>query len=106
MQANKGTKSPTVSDRKASGIFIACVLFILLVLFLSSFNPDRVGAANDGPYGGESAAYGKLPRQFLGTWQDLNTVGVSLGSRTVNLTGLVRWWLGPLGFSKFYAPFV
>ncbi len=83
---------------------VALLAAILAVLFWKSFLPDYVHFSNDGPLGQLNAAWARLPDSLMGSWGDLNVVGISGGAWPLGLTTLVRWVAGPVGFAKFYAP--
>src|ERR1039458_6643946 len=78
---------------------------VLTVLFWKSFLPGYVHFSNDGPLGQQNAAWERLPAAFTGMWGDLNDLGNNGGSASPELTTLFRWLMGPVGFSKFLAPF-
>lgn len=46
----------------------------------------------------------RLPERFFGCWQDLNAVGFREGSAVPSITFALQWLLGPVLFSKLYAP--
>ncbi len=50
-----------------------------------------------------SSAPFKLPAAFTGAWFDLNTLGYQVGGLP-NITFVLQWILGPVLFSKLYAP--
>ncbi len=111
MQPSKGTKvqtAPGASGWTTSGLFAICLVVLLLVLFRSSFDPDKVVFSNDGPLGAEKATHHGAPgfSSFLGMWQDSNSLGAYNATRSLNLTGFASVLLGPMGFAKFYAPLV
>ncbi|HWX22484.1 MAG TPA: polysaccharide biosynthesis/export family protein [Candidatus Binatia bacterium] len=85
-------------------VFALCASVLLLVLFRNSLDPRQLCFSNDGPLGGESAAFAAMPGAFFGVWQDLNSIGADFGSRSPCLTSILRLLLGPLGFAKFYVP--
>ena len=99
-------KAATVAATMPRGIFFAGLLAILLaVLFWKSFLPGYVHFSNDGPLGQQNTAWARLPDAFAGIWGDLNDIGNSGGSLAPDLCTLLRWLLGPVGYSKFLAPF-
>ena len=88
------------------GLFFAGLLAVVLAaLFWKSFLPGYVHFSNDGPLGQQNAAWARLPGAFTGIWGDLNDIGNSGGSFAPDLCTLFRWLLGPVGYSKFLAPF-
>ena len=92
--------------RRLSAFLMVTILLILVLaaFFFRSFVPDYTLFSNDGPLGRLMADYQKMPQKFSGTWQDLNSIGCSLGAAWPNITSGLLWLLGPIGFSKFYAP--
>ena len=46
----------------------------------------------------------RLPERFTGCWEDLNAVGYREASAVPNITFGLQWFLGPIWFSKLYAP--
>ena len=104
----KVAKSNTATATAATprGLFFAGLLAVILAaLFWKSFLPGYVHFSNDGPLGQQTAAWGRLPGAFTGIWGDLNDIGNSGGSFAPDLCTLLRWLLGPVGYSKFLAPF-
>ena len=99
-------KATPAANMKPRGLFFAGLLAVILaVLFWKSFLPGYVHFSNDGPLGQQNAAWGGLPGAFTGIWGDLNDIGNSGGSLAPDLCTLFRWLVGPLGYSKFLAPF-
>ena len=76
----------------------------LMLLFWRSFLPDYVHFSNDGPLGSQHTNWLRLPSSMFGMWDDLNDVGFSIGSFTPNVTALIEFMLGPVGYAKFLAP--
>ena len=77
---------------------------ILAVLFCKSFLPGYIHFSNDGPLGQQNTAWAQLPAAFLGAWGDVTSLGGNAGGYPPDLTGLIRWMLGPVGFLKFSVP--
>ena len=99
-------KATTANTAAPRGFFFAGLLAVLLAaLFWKSFLPGYVHFSNDGPLGQQNAAWARLPQAFTGMWSDLNDIGNTGGSSAPDLCTLLRWLLGPVGFSKFLAPF-
>ena len=87
------------------GMLVTALLAaVLILLFWRSFLPDYVHFSNDGPLGQQMAAAGNLPAAFNGTWGDLNDIGGNAGSWPLNLSALIRWGFGPVGYAKFFPP--
>jgi hypothetical protein len=86
------------------GPVLLILVAVLCVSFLQSFLPDYTLFSNDGPLGRLMSQCQRLPQRFSGAWQDLNSIGYSQGAAWPNITSLLLLLLGPVGFSKFYAP--
>lgn len=84
-------------------MLVPLLLLVLGVLFRDNFVPGQTLFSNDGPLGQQVTACNHLPEAFSGTWQDINTIGTRGGAFPSITYGLL-WLLGPVGFSKFYAP--
>ena len=99
-------KAVTATAPMPRGLFFAVLLAVILaVLFWKSFLPGWVHFSNDGPLGQQNTAWARLPGAFTGIWGDLNDIGNTGGSLAPDLCTLLRWLLGPVGYSKFLAPF-
>src|SRR5579859_7417760 len=101
-----GLKSSRLSGVSRAGgltVLLPLLLLVLGVLFHNNFVPGYTLFSNDGPLGQQVTACNHLPEAFSGTWQDINTIGVRGGAFPSITYGLL-WLLGPVGFSKFYAP--
>jgi hypothetical protein len=94
-----GPKAPAI--RIAFPIVLA---FILAVLFAKSFLPDYVHFSNDGPLGAQNATWLRFPGNLTGQWDDLNDIGQNCGAAAPDVSGLASWLLGPVGYSKYFAP--
>lgn len=77
---------------------------LLAVLFHDSFRAERTLFSNDGPLGAISSAQQSTANAFTGAWADLNWIGSKLPSAAPDITSALSLTLGPLVFSKFYAP--
>jgi len=77
---------------------------VLTLLFGNSFLPGNTLFSNDGPLGTLMSRSHRLPDVYSGGWQDLNTIGFREGGGMPNITYTILLLLGPVGFSKFYAP--
>jgi hypothetical protein len=83
----------------------AIILFCLLaLLYHRSFEPGEVLFSNDLPLGAVKADWIQLPSGFFGSWDDLNSIGFSGGQMVPGISSILRWVLGPVGYSKFYIP--
>jgi len=99
-------KAATATAAMPRGLFFAGLLAVVLaVLFWKSFLPGYVHFSNDGPLGQQNTAWARIPGAFAGIWGDLNDIGNSGGSLAPDLSTLLRWLVGPVGYSKFLAPF-
>ena len=82
------------------------VLALLLAwMFRASFAPEQVLFSNDGPLGLISAQADNRLAGFSGYWQPLNWIGNQGPSSLPTLSQGLFIVAGPVGFSKFYAPF-
>lgn len=96
---------PAVSAKPRQFFAPALLLAVLMVLlFWRSFLPDFVHFSNDGPLGVQNSAWMHLPQAITGQWYDLNSLGVNGGESPPEIITLIRWVLGPVGYSKFLAP--
>jgi hypothetical protein len=86
------------------GPVLLILAVVLFVCFFQSFQPDYTLFSNDGPLGRLMSQCQRLPQRFSGAWQDLNSIGYSQGAAWPNITSFLLLLLGPVGFSKFYAP--
>src|SRR5215469_14387469 len=84
--------------------FAGLLALILATLFAKSFLPDYVHFSNDGPLGEINTAWSRFPTSMTGTWDDLNGLGIPVGTAAPDLTQISAWLLGPINFSKFYVP--
>jgi len=75
---------------------------VLLLLFWRSLMPGYVHFSNDNPLGQHVAAWLQLPDAIVGMWEDLNYVGTSGGAFPLDVTVLLHWLMGPVGYAKFY----
>ncbi len=94
-----------IATIRSNGIFFTVLLAVILaVLFGKSFLPGYVHFSNDGPLGTQCLASSQLPDAFTGTWSDMNIFGAIGGAFPPDINALIRWGLGPVGYSKFVAP--
>jgi hypothetical protein len=97
--------TPLTSPRDNAHYFALLLLAIIIsLLFWRSFLPGYVHFSNDGPLGQQNVHWQQLPGGMTGMWDDLNDVGFGVGTFTPSIRGLIFWSLGPVGYSKFYAP--
>jgi len=92
---------PDVSRRFVAPLLL---VIVLAILFWRSFLPEYVHFSNDGPLGMQNAEWLHLPEGFAGMWYDLNSLGANSGQASPDFISLIRWIVGPLGYSKFLAP--
>src|SRR5579862_5698619 len=97
----------TSAAPKASGggFGMAVLLFVgvLCALFYGVFLPGGILFSNDGPLSQAVAQCHQLPGRFLGCWDDLVGLGINGGPAPPDISLAIRWLLGPVLFSKFYA---
>jgi hypothetical protein len=97
-------KSMGVTQRSFA-TFVLLIIGVLVVLFIAAWLPGHTLASNDGPLGAIMAKCHRLPGWFTGGWEDLNTVGYRGGASFVSISFALQGLLGPVLYSKFYAPF-
>lgn len=98
------TSQPQRSPNTARWILYSVLFLVLVGLFWKIFLPQYIIFSNDGSYAIQESKWTHLPESFLGSWYDLNTIGVSGGAVLPNFTQAFRWFFGGLGYSKFIAP--
>ena len=76
----------------------------LLILFYPSLKPTQALLSNDAPLGTQHSEVYRLPGGFTGIWIDSVWIGINGGSFSPNLSSFMSWFLGPVGYAKFYAP--
>jgi hypothetical protein len=100
-------KSAASSSKSSkTGLGLTCGLLLLVVggLLWENFLPGQTQFSNDGPLGRLMSQCHQLPERFTGCWQDLNAVGYREAGAVPNITFGLQWILGPIWFSKLYAP--
>jgi hypothetical protein len=103
-RSTKAVKPAPGAKRSVALAFPLLLLVILCALWAKSFLPGYVAFNNDGPLGEQNTAWSHFPSTLTGTWDDLNDVGQSVGASAPTITAIETWLLGPVGYSKFYAP--
>ena len=99
---NKPNSAPVA--KKNPFVAPLILLVVLAVLFWRGFLPGYVHFSNDGPLGQQNVNWQQMPGALTGMWDDLNDVGFAAGTFTPSLRAILYWSLGPVGYSKFYAP--
>jgi len=94
-----------VAPRLVGRAFPLLLAPLLALLFWRSLLPDYTPFSNDGPLGRLLSECHRLPDAFTGVWQDLEAVGFREIGAMPNVTCSLRYFVGPLIFSKIYAPF-
>ncbi len=98
-------KSPSVPKNRSQLILVLCLFgLVALAFFYQALAPGQVVFSNDGPVGELESASHQLPARFTGCWEDANTVGYREGAAVPNISFFLQWVLGPVLFSKLYAP--
>src|SRR5688572_17341845 len=87
----------------ALGAFVLAVL--LGFIFRKSFQEGQVLFSNDGPLGVVASQADNPMGAFSGLWQPFNWIGNQAPNALPNLSQALYFITGPIGFSKFYAPF-
>jgi hypothetical protein len=93
------------SRRIRAQVFLVFLAVLLCALFYRSFFSGYTPYSNDGPLARLLSACHRLPAAFTGVWQDLEGVGYREVGAVPDVTYGLRLLLGPVLFSKFYAPF-
>jgi hypothetical protein len=88
-------------NKRSWPIALPLLVIILAVLFRRSFLPDYVHFSNDNPLGIQKVAWQQLPQGLTGMWSDLNDIGAYCAAFPPDLTALIRWTLGAVGYAKF-----
>ena len=97
----KPTSSPPAAPNGLLGPLLI-LAGVLALFFWRSLQPGYVHFSNDNPVGTIIAEWQQLPGAMVGKWADLNDTGSSAGTDALDVTGLVRWFLGPIGYAKFF----
>src|SRR5471030_105209 len=84
--------------------FAGLLAIILTSLFWKSFAPGYILFSNDGPLGSQNSAWLQFSGHSLDMWDDLSFLVINSGSWPPNINTLFHWLLGPLFYSKFFAP--
>src|SRR5262249_50761625 len=90
-------------QRRSIWLMLLLIFIVLSVLFRYNYFPGFTLASNDGPIGTLKSDSHKLPEEFFGGWQDLNSVGIREGTWP-SLTYALLCTLKPVLYSKLYAP--
>src|SRR4029077_7822099 len=98
----KSLESPR-QQRSSVWLMLLLIFIVLSVLFRYNYLPGFTSFSNDGPIGTLKSDSHKLPQEFFGGWQDLNTVGIREGTWP-SLTYSFLCTLKPILYSKLYAP--
>lgn len=101
-----GTSSSTkpLAAWKSAALTALLLALVIGALFHKIAAPDFIIASNDSPLGPTAVVERSLPDFFTGIWQDANVLGNSGGTALPNLTYVLLWAVGPVAFSKLYAP--
>ena len=102
------SKSGPGGGKSGLGQFGWTALFLVVLLgllFWEGLLPGHTVFSNDGPLGQISSRCARMPDGFFGYWQDLSWIGSTGPSASPDITGALSTVLGPLIFSKVYAPF-
>jgi hypothetical protein len=97
--------SPTAKPLAGRFTTVFLILFaVISSLFCFSYVPGFTVFSNDGPLGTLMSTDHRMPAGFTGIWEDLNTIGYRGGVASPGVTFGLQFLLGPIGYSKFYAP--
>lgn len=83
---------------------VGLIAVVLATLFYKCLLPGYVQFSNDGPLGQQMPNWIQLPQGFTGMWDDMNYIGFNGGGYQPSVSAVLRWFLGAVGYSKFYAP--
>src|SRR5215213_4547374 len=104
MAATTSAQDGGRASRHPAAWFFIILTALLALLFHKSFAPGVVHFSNDNPLGIYAANWVQPPECFKGVWADLNFIGGNAGVWPITFSGVVRWILGPVAYSKFYPP--
>ena len=92
--------------KRGNGLLLLSVLLALCLgaLFYRIFDPAQIIFANDRNFGLVSSAADQLPGNFKASWGDLNWVGYAQVPAFPNVTFIMNWLLGPVGYLKLSVP--
>ncbi len=94
------------SSLKASLVFLLVASAVIGFLFRDSFRPGWAHFSNDGPLGSIMMRSLDMPAAIMdGIWYDLFWVGSYGGQFSSSPWAALFWFLGPVGFAKFYPLF-
>lgn len=94
------------SSLKASLVFLVVAAAVIGFLFHDSFRPGWAQFSNDGPLGSSMMRSLDMPAAIMdGIWYDLFWVGSYGGQFSSSPWAALFWFLGPVGFAKFYPLF-
>jgi hypothetical protein len=101
---NSFPHAETPKPKRQIWIFAGLLLLVLALLFFRGWQPGWVVFSNDGPLGQQNADCRQPKDTLTGAWADLNWLGTNAGSVSPSITAVLGILLGPVLFSKFYAP--
>lgn len=91
------------SSFRASLVFLFVAAAVTAFLFHDSFRPGWAQFSNDGPLGSLMMNSLDMPEAILdGMWYDLFWVGSYGGQFSSSPWAALFWFLGPIGYAKFY----
>ena len=99
--------SPSISKTTPRNVLLLLGIILLVLLsflFSPGFKSEQAHFANDGPFGAQVSQIYRMPSAFFGIWSDLYWLGAYSGHYSPNFTGVLLWFLGPIGFNKFIVP--
>src|ERR1035441_10258351 len=105
MNQSKSGPGGQPSAMRQFGWVALCLVLLLAFLFRDGLLPGRTVFSNDGPLGAIITECARLPGGFSGFWVDVNWIGFAGPSSTPDVSSALSLLLGPLIFSKTYAPF-
>jgi hypothetical protein len=104
---NQSKTGPSIRQTalRQFGFVSLCLVVLLGALFWKGFLPGNTIFSNDGPLGAISSACAEPLSALKGLWQDLNWIGLAAPNGSPSFSVALSGLLGPVGFSKLYAPF-
>lgn len=91
-------------QKRAIWGFVGLLSLCLILLFARGWAPGWVIFSNDGPVGQQNAECRQPADALTGAWADLNWLGTNAGFVSPSITAALGILLGPILFSKLYAP--
>jgi hypothetical protein len=101
---NTNSNSSSWFKSNPAFLLLGFLVLSLSLLFGRGWLPGQLVFSNDGPLGQQNAAYHQPLQAFTGSWADLNWLGTSGGNLSPGISATLNLVLGPVWFSKLFAP--